>query len=294
MKMPPLRAVHCFESVARNNSFSLAATELNVTQSAISHQVRLLEEYLGEPLFIRQGPKLSLSAIGEQYLEEIGPAISSISMASERVREGDKGVLRLAIYSSMAVNWLIPNLNEFRRRHPEIELTLNMVAQDPELTDSVGDCFITVREPSNKYQVDFLYRECLYPVCSYKIWRELQDKTMPEALWNYPLLSSVSVYGTPGQDWKSWCLAGGYTLPSHVDVQHFSHILLATEAARYDQGITFVDQYMLNEKNSDQDLVRLPLHGFETGDSFYFTYKKSRAKNPDIIKLSQWLQQLCY
>ncbi len=71
MKLPPLRAVHCFESVARNLSFSLAAEELNVTQSAVSHQIRLLEEYLGEELFIRQGRKLSLSQIGESYLEEI-------------------------------------------------------------------------------------------------------------------------------------------------------------------------------------------------------------------------------
>ncbi len=71
MKLPPLRAVHCFESVARNLSFSLAAEELNVTQSAVSHQIRILEDYLGEALFIRQGRKLSLSDTGFRYLEDI-------------------------------------------------------------------------------------------------------------------------------------------------------------------------------------------------------------------------------
>ena len=127
MKLPPLRAVHCFESVARNSSFSLAAEELNVTQSAVSHQIRLLEDYLGESLFIRQGRKLSLSDTGTRYLEDISPAISSIAMASQKVREGDKGSIRLAIYSSLAVKWLIPRLSDFKRLHPEIDLTLNMV-----------------------------------------------------------------------------------------------------------------------------------------------------------------------
>ncbi len=88
MKLPPLRAVHCFESVARNLSFSLAAEELNVTQSAISHQIRLLEEYLGEVLFIRQGRKLSLSQIGESYLEEISPAVASIAKAARELEKG--------------------------------------------------------------------------------------------------------------------------------------------------------------------------------------------------------------
>ncbi len=88
MKLPPLRAVHCFESVARNLSFSLAAEELNVTQSAISHQIRLLEEYLGEVLFIRQGRKLSLSQIGESYLEEISLPLRLLRRPARELGKG--------------------------------------------------------------------------------------------------------------------------------------------------------------------------------------------------------------
>lgn len=224
MKLPPLRAVHCFEVVARNLSFSLAAEELNVTQSAVSHQIRLLEDYLGESLFIRQGRKLSLSDTGARYLEDISPAISSIAMASQKVREGDKGSIRLAIYSSLAVKWLIPRLADFKRLYPEIDLTLNMVAGDPEQTDSVGDCFITVQKPKRNYMAVKLYAETLYPVCSHKIWKEIQDQSIPDALWQYPILSTDSIYRERGKDWAEWCKAGGYTLPNDVDVQHFSHM----------------------------------------------------------------------
>ncbi|MFH4509488.1 LysR family transcriptional regulator [Vibrio alginolyticus] len=293
MKLPPLRAVHCFESVARNSSFSLAAEELNVTQSAVSHQIRLLEDYLGESLFIRQGRKLSLSDTGTRYLDDISPAISSIAMASQKVREGDKGSIRLAIYSSLAVKWLIPRLSDFKRLHPEIDLTLNMVVGDPEQTDSVGDCFITVEKPKRNYMSVKLYAETLYPVCSHKIWKELQDQPIPEALWRYPILSTDSIYRERGKDWAEWCRAGGYTLPKDVDVQHFSHMLLAIEAARYDQGIAFANDFMLNERDKAHDLVYIPSHGLETGDSFYFIHKKSRAKQAEIIKLTNWLKQQC-
>ncbi len=279
MKLPPLRAVHCFEVVARNLSFYLAAEELNVTQSAVSHQIRLLEDYLGESLFIRQGRKLSLSDMGARYLEDISPAISSIAMASQKVSEGDKGSIRLAIYSSLAVKWLIPRLADFKRLYPEIDLTLNMVAGDPtEQTDSVGACFITVQKPKRNYMAVKLYAETLYPVCSHKIWKEIQDQSIPDALWQYPILSTDSIYRERGKDRAEWCKAGGYTLPNDVDVQHFSQMLLAIEAARYDQGIAFANDFMLNERDKAQDLVYIPSHGLETGDSFYFVHKKNRAK----------------
>ncbi|MCW8345373.1 LysR substrate-binding domain-containing protein [Vibrio sp. ZSDZ65] len=292
MKLPPLRAVHCFESVARNLSFSTAAAELSVTQSAVSHQIRLLEDYLGEILFIRQGRKLSLSESGEQYLEEVSPAIASIAKASQRIREGEQGTIRLALYSSLAVKWLIPRLSEFKRLYPDIELTLNMVAEDPDLSDKTGDCFITVEQPTRNYVAVPLYNEVLYPVCSQKIWKEIHDKPLPEAIWDYPILSTDSVFRERGRDWKKWCEAGGIELPKTIDMQHFSHMLLAVEAAKYDQGITFANGYMVTERDL-QDLVMIPSHGLETGDHFYFVYKNSRARQPEIKKLANWLQQQC-
>ncbi|MGR5287652.1 LysR substrate-binding domain-containing protein [Vibrio maritimus] len=292
MKLPPLRSVHCFESVARNLSFSEAAQELNVTQSAISHQIRVLEEYLGESLFLRRGRKLSLTETGERYLEEISPAIAAIAKASQKVREGEQGSIRLALYSTLAVKWLIPRLSDFKRRHPEIELTLNMVTEDPKLSDSVGDCFITLEAPKSQFVAKFLYSETLYPVCSHRIWKAIQGAPLPDALWEYPILSTDSVFRERGKDWVKWCEVGGFELPNNLDIQHFSHILLAVEAAKYDQGITFANDYMMTEKDK-QDLMVIPTHGLETGDSFYLVYKESRARQPELIKFAQWLAEQC-
>lgn len=296
MKLPPLRAVQSFEAVARFNSFSKAADALNVTQSAVSHQVKLLEEYLGENLFYRQGRLLSLTPLGERYFEEISNALINISNASQQIREGESGKVRLALYSSLAVKWLIPRLDNLRQQHPEIDLTLNMVADEPQCSDQVADCFITVNPPKRNFVSQFLYKEQLYPVCSHKIWQQIQDKPLPDALWEHPLLSVQSVFPDKqlGQDWLEWSKKGGFELPENARINHFSHMLLAAEAARYDQGITLLNHYFMTDQDRLDHFVRIPMHDLFTGDSFYFVYKKARASQSEIITLGRWLQQQCY
>ena len=133
MKLPPLRAVQYFEVVARLLSFSRAALELNVSQSAVSHQIRLLEDFLGERLLLRQGRLLSLTPQGEVYFEGISAGLGQIAQSSEQLRGGGEMRVRLAVYSSFAVKWLIPRLAGLRQLHPELDLSLEMVAEDPEL-----------------------------------------------------------------------------------------------------------------------------------------------------------------
>lgn len=296
MKLPPLRAVQCFEAVARLNSFSKAAVSLNITQSAVSHQVRQLESYLGEPLFDRKGRFLTMTAVGERYFKEVTASLSQLSSASQQIREGMSGKIRLALYSSLAVKWLIPRLGNLKQQYPELDLTLNMVAEEPECSDHVADCFITVDPPKRNFVSQFLYSERLYPVCNHEVWKRLKDKPLPEALWAEPLLSVESFYPGHeiGQDWRKWCETGGFSLPDDAKINHFSHTLLAAEAARYGQGITLVNHYLVTDHDRNKEFVRIPMHESLTGDSFYFVYKKSRAKQTDIIKLSRWLKQQCF
>ncbi|MGF1704059.1 LysR substrate-binding domain-containing protein [Photobacterium makurazakiensis] len=293
MKLPPLRAVQCFESVARLNSFSQAANALNVTQSAISHQVRLLEEYLGETLFVRQGRRLSLTPMGEKYFDDISHSLQNIASASQQIREGESGKIRLAMYSSLAVKWLVPRLENLRQQHPEIDLSLNMFADEPAFTDQVADCFITSYPPEKNYVSDFLYKELLYPFCSQKVWQQIQDKPLPDALWGHPLLSVDSIFKGEAEDWLTWCKRGGFSLPRNVKINHFSHMVLAAEAVKYHQGIAFLNDYFLNDQDH-QNLVRIPMHELPTGENLYFVYKKSRAKQFEIKTLGGWLKQQCF
>ncbi|MDA5134636.1 hypothetical protein PG901_13525, partial [Psychrobacter sp. ANT_H3] len=95
------------------------------------------------------------------------------------------------------------------------------------------------------------------------------------------------------EDWLRWCKAGGFELPNNIKINHFSHVLLAIEAARYNLGVTLVNNYMMLDKSYKQKLIRIPMHELLTGDKFYFVYKELKNNQDDIIKLSKWLESQC-
>lgn len=300
MKLPPLKALPVFEAVARLNSFSKAADELSISQSAVSHQIKQLESYLGESLFIRTGRYLSLTEEGQQYQEAISSALMQIERASERLLGHETSRLRLSVFSSFAVRWLVPRLPELRRQYPQLELSLEMTGENPRLSDRVADCFITIKQSSPAFAYDLLYTERLFPVCSQAFWqricREQQldpavDTLSLEQLASYPLLSTYSIYDRSAGDWEAWYAVADRALPVKQPVQHFSHMLLALEAARFDQGIALTNDYMLNPEHDAEDFVRLPCHSLITGDTFYFAWKLTRRHENSIQRLRQWLIQ---
>ncbi|WP_376693969.1 LysR family transcriptional regulator [Wenzhouxiangella sp. EGI_FJ10409] len=302
MRLPPLKALPVFEAVARTLSFSAAAVELHVTQSAVSHQIRQLEDDLGETLFERGGRRVALTEQGERYLEAVAPALAQIERASEQLRGVGDSRIRLAVPSSFAVSWLIPRLPHLQRQHPELDLDLEMLADMPVMSERLADCYITFRYKQRGYQSERLYVERLFAVCSRQYWNRVRDELdeaglrkrgsgvaiRAEWLTRFTLLSAASVFERPGEDWRRWFAAGHAELPAAAHVQHFSHMLLAHEAARHHQGIALSNDYMLDTA-SDPDLVRLPAHELQTGDEFHFACKTSRANEMGIQHLSRWL-----
>lgn len=305
MKLPPLRALPVFEAVARLNSFSAAARELNVSQSAISHQVQGLERYLGEALFLRQGRRLALTGQGRAYRDHISSALQQIERASEDLLGREAARLRLAVLSSFAVRWLIPRLPSLQSQYPDLDVALEMTGEAPELSDRVADCFITISRSSRAFTYDLLYEERLFPICSPAYWERMADalgldreaRRNPDLVLTtgqiarFPLLSTTNIYGRPAGDWEAWFRDGGDALPDSARIQHFSHMLMALEAARFDQGIALTNDYMFHQQTDRESFVRLPSHALITGDRFYIAHKTSRRNESTIRRLRHWLIQ---
>lgn len=302
MKLPPLKSLPVFEAVARLNGFSRAAVELNISQSAVSHQIRQLEDYLGESLFVRGGRYLALTPEGAQFFEVVGAALGQIERAS-RSLQGESGTrLRLAVPSSFAVCWLIPRLEGLQRQHPELDVSLEMLSDMPTMTDRLADCFIAISPKQRAYLSEPIYRERLFPVCSRTYWHKLCDDLraggligngpparIPAAwLARFPLLSATSIFEQAGEDWKRWFLAAGTPVPDNARIQHFSHMLLAQEAARHHQGIVLSNDYML-DPDAEPEWVILPCSDLFTGDEFHFAWKAARRNEPAIRKLKDWI-----
>ncbi len=292
----PFRAIHYFTEVAKAGSFSKAADKLFVTQSAVSHQVKLLEDYLAHPLFIRRGRNLQLTAVGRSFLDKIQAPIETIQLASSSIKSGTDGRLRLALFGSLAVKWIIPAIDEFRQRFPNIELSLQILTNDGDFDTRTADCFITTRPPRTGFIRCHLYDETLKPYCAPSLWQEVQELEQPHHLAKYPLLSAASTFasGEPGHDWQEWfSVLGMPSIPEGTKVHHFSHLLLAAEAAKYGQGIALLNEFMTTARERESELFELPFHRIRTDDSFYFIYPEAYQQNPSHEALRDWLSSLC-
>jgi len=188
-----------------------------------------------------------------------------------------------------------------------VDLALEMTGESPQLSDRVADCFITIHPESSAFTYDLLYRERLFPICSRQFWQRVCESLglnsaaaedgpdgeamtlTPEQIAGFPLLSTHSIYGRESGDWQAWFQVADQGIPAHARVQHFSHMLMALEAARFHQGIALTNDYMLSQEDDEAAFVRLPCHTLITGDRFYFAHKTSRRNEPGIRLLRRWV-----
>src|SRR5438445_10319312 len=169
--LPPLGALRTFEAIARHLSFTRAAEELALTQSAVSHQIRALEEHLGTRLFQRLHRGIELAADGRTLLEGVRAGLDSVLLASERVRNQHRmGVLTVAAPAAFAIGWLVPRLGRFAALHPEIEVRIAAIdGREPDLWRDGIDLAVVKRPAKsaahNPVEMPLL-REVVFPVCS--------------------------------------------------------------------------------------------------------------------------------
>ncbi|RKG64768.1 LysR family transcriptional regulator, partial [Corallococcus exercitus] len=201
-RIPPLGALRAFEAGARHLSFTRAATELRVTQAAISHQVRQLEDWLGVSLFDRRGHALTLTARGAAYLRELTPVFERMSEATTRLYAHEQGPLRLTVLPSFAACWLLPRLERFRKQHPDIELHVN---SSEALWDFLDDRFdVGIRSGLGRWtglKAEQLATEGLAPVCTPALAKRLRT---PQDLGRVRL-----IHDTPKDGWRRWLEAAG-------------------------------------------------------------------------------------
>lgn len=284
-KLPPLRALQVFEAAARQSHFSRAAAELCITQSAVSHQIRLLEEHFGERLFKREGRQLKLTVKGALLFGELERIFNELSDLSMQITGDSNEHLRLAVYSSFAIKWLIPRLSDFRRQFPHVKIRLDMITEDPELSDNVADMFITGQNNYPGFWHQTLHQERLIPVASTTLIEK--GEAALELFSGHPLLTVDE--GPLGLDWERWSAVNDLLLPEDQQQHIFSHVLLAIEAAIAGQGIALASDFMVANDIEKGTLVALELPDILTGFKFNFSCKQRRLKEPAIAAFIDWI-----
>ncbi|RMD64805.1 MAG: transcriptional regulator GcvA [Alphaproteobacteria bacterium] len=236
--LPPLNALRAFEAAARHLSFTKAAEELHVTQAAISHQVRALEEVLGVTLFRRFNRRLMLSDAGQQYLPQLSEAFDQIDAATQRLRsEEDHGILKVSVANSFAAKWLLPRMPRFYERHPDLDV---QISASDRLTDFTReDIDMGIRYGRGHYpglHVEMLMDDLVLPVCSPRLLEGPRPLRTPADLRYHTLLhDEVAQSGFP--DWRQWLIEAGVTGVNPDRGPRYSHASLVIQAAIDGQGV---------------------------------------------------------
>src|SRR5579859_30608 len=288
-RLPSLNGLRAFEAAARHLSFTAAATELNVTQTAISHQIRRLEAELGIRLFVRQNRSLTLTAEAREYLPGIRAAFNDLRLATDRLlrKDGDR-VLTVSTLASFAAKWLLPRLSSFQQAHPEIDVRITSSTSLVDFRrDDVDAAIRYGRGHWSGLRADWLTADELFPVCSPALLNGDKPLQCPKDLAHHTLLHTSGGYD---DDWRLWLTAA--ELPSDISKQpglSFDLILMTVQAAIDGLGValcptTYVQDDIAKGRHMVTYKIALPADA-----GFYLVSPQARAELPKLSAFRRWL-----
>lgn len=270
-------------------SFTKAASELNVTQTAISHQVRRLEDELGIRLFHRFKERLELTASGQAYLQGVSLAFDQLRFSTEQLLEGcNNNTLTISTLATFASKWLLPRLGSFRLEHPEIDIR---VSASTDLVDFVvGGADTAIRYGSGEWKglrADWLMADEIFPVCSPKLLTGKHPLTSIDNLAHHTLLQ---VSGVTSNDWSIWLEAAG--LPANLaggPRLTFDLALMAMQTAADGQGVCIGRRAYVEDDLRAGRLVAPFGKSVTTDRAFYLVSPRDLANCAKVVALRSWL-----
>src|SRR3954469_10087131 len=296
--LPPLDLLVGFESAARHLSFTRAAGELFLTQSAVSRQIQALEEFVGVPLFERRHKALALTDAGAQYYRAVAPILEDLRAATRRLRETRTGhVLTVTTTISFASIWLVPRLARFRKTHPSVDVhikaTWEVVDLEREGIDlAIRDCAIA-NAPAGS---TFLVGEHLAAMCSPQYMKESRAArrplVKPEDLRHHVMLQFHDPTGRwPWLSWATWLEAMGVEELVPAGTQSFDQYDQVLHAAVHGQGVALGRITMASQYVREKRLV--PLFGGRQhiARAFYAVISKRSGDRPEVRQFVDWLRE---
>jgi LysR family glycine cleavage system transcriptional activator len=287
-RLPPLTSLRAFEAAGRHLSFTKAAAELTVTQAAISHQVKALEEHLDVALFLRLPRQLELTKAGKILLPVVRDAFNRIGDSVAKLnRDVASGALTVRLAPSFAAKWLSPRLDDFRRKHPQINLSLTLANEavdfkrqsiDIAITYGKGDWRGVVSE--RVLSIDF------FPVCSPSLIQGESPLSEPSDLANFTLL-----HDTDHSSWANWLeLAGA----EHVDAKRGTVVddtNVLIQAAIDGLGVALGSTHFVADRIDSGKLVRPFDTTLHSDYAYYVVCPRQHLKRTEVAQFKSWLME---
>ncbi|HEY7090878.1 MAG TPA: LysR substrate-binding domain-containing protein, partial [Tepidisphaeraceae bacterium] len=291
-RTPSLDALRIFAVAARHESFTDAAGELNLTQSAISHRIRGLEEELGLALFNRLTRRLELTPKGRTLARKLEHAIGEIDRSvAELARPERSGPLKVTMLPSLASYWLIPRLPRIRSQHPELDV---QVMADPRLLDlraeGIDLAIRFCRAPHPSYAATRLMSDRVFPVCAPELIVQHGPVETVDRLLALPMLHDSATEGDRSHsDWRSWLDYVGRPDAVCRAGQHFSDASMLIDAAAHGLGVALVRGSLVADQMTSGALVCPLALAAPTAFTYYLLSPPEAADRPEIALLRRLL-----
>lgn len=284
--LPSINALRAFHTSARCLSFTQAARELNVTQGAISHQVKGLEDILGVELFLRVKQRLQLTQQGKGYLPFVREALDLLQAGNDFLSASDQsGVLTVSVSPNFASKWLVHRLGDFITAHPDIELRVSASMQHVDIGRS--DIDMAIRHGEGDWpdlDVTKLCPELIFPVCSPDFLERHGPLDHPSQLTELALLHDRS-----RQDWPMWFTAAGVSEATVPSGPQFDQTSMVIDAAVEGQGVALARSALAARDLLAGRLVRLFDIALPAPFAYFIVCPKTAAKTPKIMQFREWL-----
>jgi DNA-binding transcriptional LysR family regulator len=277
-----LRSLQYFEAVVRHRSLSLAAADLGVTQSAVSHQLRRFSETIGQHLLVKSGRGIALTPAGEKLGTRLVSAFANLDDLVNDISGDGRQRLQIAICSSFGPGWLIERLDDFYTSYPDIDLELRLFAQNPLLTHEIADAYVIADELKPGFKATPLMKESLLAV---------EAPSDRGSGIRRRLITTDVEPGDVGRDWIDYCRKGGIKLSALQDGEFrlCTHYFLALELARRGYGVALVPDFLAARDIRAGTLVTYSDRLFPSGRTYNLCIKTSRAEETSLVTLTTWL-----
>ena len=284
-RLPPLNALKAFEAAARSESFTRAAEELNVTQGAVSQQVKALEETLGLKLFTRERQRLIITEPGRDYLAVVRDALDRIALGTDRLlQRQSSGVLTVSTSPDFAAKWLVNRLGRFAEKHPDIDLRVSASTQYVDFARE--DVDVAIRHGDGNWpglDIVRLYSERLFPVCSPKLISGRNRIAKASDLLKFPLLRLEDA-----KNWTRLFEAAGVTGPVGAGpVLNRASMLI--DAAIDGQGIALARTALAAWDLINGRLVRPIDASLRMANTYWIVCPKAASSVPNIAAFRDWV-----
>ncbi|MBN9144523.1 MULTISPECIES: LysR substrate-binding domain-containing protein [unclassified Novosphingobium] len=285
-KIPPLAAVRVFEAAARHENFTAAARELGMTQAAVSHQIRLIETYLGQQVFRRERQRVVLTDAARRVASRIGKGLDMIEAGFAEMRVDDDSTLTISTTPTFANAWLAWRIGRFQMRYPDMAVRLLMQEGLADLSGDGVDVAVRLGHGSwPDLAAHRLIEQDFTPMCSPGFLADQGGHIRPEDLLRLPLISPHD------PSWTCWLQQAGLMQVGEPALQGVRMDSQANEghAAMAGQGVAMLTPFFWHQDMSDRRLVKLFPQVSSLGAAYWLVYPEHRRRTPKIRRFREWL-----